>query len=68
MKRQRSDPNRAAFRIVKRSTEERAAKPKKGLEAAWTEWSGRLQRVDERTMTLLRAAFEAGYSSGKRSN
>jgi hypothetical protein len=32
------------------------------LEAAWAEWSKSIKNVDERTRTLLRAAFEAGYS------
>jgi hypothetical protein len=30
------------------------------LEAAWTAWSAGIAKVDARTMTLLRAAFEAG--------
>jgi len=30
------------------------------LEAAWAEWSKGVKNVDERAMTLLRAAFEAG--------
>jgi len=29
------------------------------LEAAWAEWPCQIQKVDERGMTLLRAAFEA---------
>lgn len=33
------------------------------LEAAWAEWSKGIKNVDERGMTLLRAAFEAGYES-----
>lgn len=38
------------------------------LEAAWKAWSGSIQKVDARTMTLLRAAFDAGAeAAGKRS-
>jgi len=35
------------------------------LEAAWAEWSRHIQKVDERGMTLLRAAFEAGWEAGR---
>lgn len=62
MKLNRSDQNRAAFRLVKKATKE-STTPPKGLEDAWEAWSKRIQRVDERTMTLLRAAFEAGYEA-----
>lgn len=36
------------------------------LEAAWETWSGAIKNVNERTRTLLRAAFEAGYDAAKR--
>jgi hypothetical protein len=36
------------------------------LEAAWAEWSRSVRQVDERAMTLLRAAFEAGWEAGRR--
>jgi hypothetical protein len=63
MSSKKPDPNRAAFRLVKRSTKE-STTPPKGLEAAWEAWAKRIQRVDdERTWTLLRAAFEAGYEA-----
>ena len=35
------------------------------IETAWKEWSASIQRVDERGMTLLKAAFEAGWDAGK---
>ncbi len=35
-------------------------------EAAWVEWSSHIQKVDERGMSLLRAAFEAGWDAGRR--
>ncbi len=58
------DPNVNAARIVAEST---AAQASAGadIEAAWAEWSSHLQRVDERTLTLLRAAFEAGWDAGR---
>lgn len=62
MKRKPADPNRSALRLVKRATRERT-KPPKGLEAAWEAWASGIQRVDDRTLTLLRAAFEAGYEA-----
>jgi len=60
------DPNVDAARIVNEATG--ADKPlPAGLEAAWAEWSKGIQNVDERGMTLLRAAFEAGYEAGSNS-
>jgi len=35
------------------------------MEAAWIEWSRHIQKVDERAMTLLKAAFEAGWDARK---
>ena len=58
------DPNVNAARIAGEATG--ADKPlPSGLEAAWAEWSKSIQNVDERGMTLLRAAFEAGYGAGQ---
>jgi hypothetical protein len=36
------------------------------LDAAWFQWIGAVPKVDERTLALLRAAFEAGYIVAKR--
>ncbi len=56
------DPNLNAARIVGEST---ASQWLSGdLETAWAQWSVGIQQVDERGMTLLRAAFEAGWESG----
>lgn len=55
-------PNQNAARIVRESTAE-SASPPVDLEAAWAEWSRGIQKVDERGMTLLRAAFEAGFET-----
>ena len=54
------DPNQNAARIVAESTAQADDLPA-DAEVAWVEWSSHLQNVDERGMTLLRAAFEAGY-------
>lgn len=63
------DLNEIASRIVAKST---GAQPggkatPRALEAAWREWSKQIQNVDQRTLTLLRAAFEAGYDLGRMS-
>jgi hypothetical protein len=52
-----SDPKVNAARIVRESTPA-------DLEAAWLEYASQLQSVDERAMSLIRAAFEAGYVTG----
>lgn len=59
------DPNVTAARIVRESTASDEPLPA-DLEAAWADWSRRIQGCDERTMTLLRAAFEAGFEAGER--
>lgn len=59
------DPNTAVARVV----HETAGKPDDlpaDAEAAWAAWIARIQRVDARTQTLLRAAFEAGVDAGRR--
>ncbi len=56
------DPNENAARMVGKSTA--AGSLPCGLETAWAQWSASIQNVDERGMTLLRAAFEAGHESG----
>jgi hypothetical protein len=61
----RPDPNEDAARVVKESTASADQLPA-GLEAAWKDWSRRIQGCDERTMSLLRAAFEAGADAAKR--
>lgn len=58
------DPNESAARIVGQAT---ASQPDAtaDLEAAWAAWSSHIQKVDERGMALLRAAFEAGWEAGR---
>lgn len=58
------DPNANAARIVAKATES-APDAAADLEAAWAAWSAHIQKVDERGMSLLKAAFEAGWDAGK---
>lgn len=58
------DPNQEAARIV-RATGAREDATSVDLDAAWAAWEARIQTSDERTRTLLRAAFEAGYEAAK---
>lgn len=57
------DPNVNAARIVGQSTASESLPA--DLEAAWAQWSAGILNVDERAMTLLRAAFEAGWEAGR---
>lgn len=59
------DPNENAARIVGESTGGSDALPA-DVEAVWAEWSKGIKNVDERTRTLLRAAFEAGIDAQRR--
>lgn len=61
------DPNENAARIVRESTASTDQPLPPDLERAWAEWSRGVQKVDERGMTLLRAAFEAGAAAQKAS-
>ena len=61
------DANEDAADVVRRSTDDPDELPRE-LEAAWEDWSRRIKGVDERTRTLLRAAFEAGYGAGSSSS
>jgi len=61
------DPNENAARIVKQAIAGTAETTPADLEAAWQAWSASIQKVDERGMTLLRAAFEAGWDAKQQS-
>lgn len=63
-----ADPNVAAYHAVNGTTNGKHEAPQLAVQAAWEAWAGHLQRVDERTKTLLRAAFEAGYEAGASAN
>ena len=62
MSRKNPDENETAARVVREAIGEPETLPK-SLEAAWADWSRRIQGVDARTRTLLRAAFEAGAAA-----
>lgn len=61
------DPNETAARVVAESTGDSDALPA-DVEAAWQEWSGHIQNVDERGMSLIKAAFEAGYEAAAKTS
>lgn len=63
--RNQGDVNQTAARIVRESTGPANDTPA-DVEKAWAEWSRQIKNVDERTMTLLKAAFEAGANACKR--
>jgi hypothetical protein len=60
------DPNVNAARIVRESTAGDEGCGPKDVDVAWERWSAHIQNVDQRGMTLLRAAFEAGWEAGHR--
>ncbi len=68
MPKREPDPNEDAARVIREATDAGREAAPKGLEAAWSDWARRIQGVDQRTLTLLRAAFEAGYEAGNRSH
>lgn len=59
------DANQTAARIVRESTAPHATDLPADIEAVWAEWSKGVGKVDERAMTLLRAAFEVGVEAGR---
>lgn len=67
MAKREPDPNEDAARVIREMSAAGAGEVRPGsLEAAWADWSKRIKAADERTMTLLRAAFEAGFDAGRR--
>ncbi len=65
MVRRETDPNEEAARVVRAATGKPEPLPA-DLEAAWEAWSRSIHSCDERTRTLLRAAFEAGAEAAQR--
>jgi hypothetical protein len=57
------DPNDNDATIVAGPEARAAADAPADLEAGWREWSSHVQKVDTPGMTLLRAAFEAGWEA-----
>ena len=56
---EKMDVSEAAARIVRETTGDLEQPLPPDVEAAWAEWAKGVQKVDERGMALLRAAFEA---------
>lgn len=61
-KRDTRDENEEAARVIRQSTEGGDRLPE-AQESAWEAWARGIQAVDDRTRTLLMAAFEAGAAS-----
>lgn len=59
------DPYQKAARIVRESTGDQFAQLPHDVETAWQAWICRIQNIDQRAFTLLRAAFEAGWDAGR---
>ena len=66
MRKREPDFNQNAARIVSQSAGENPRPVAPEIEAAWQEWSKGIQKVDERGMALLRAAFEAGAETARK--
>lgn len=58
------DANEQAADAVRRGTE-RPTPLYGDPDAAWDAWAKQLQKVEPRTLTLLRAAFDAGVVAGR---
>lgn len=58
-----TDPTPEAVRALKAITAKHETPLSPDHEAAWAEWSKSIAKVDARTWTLLRAAFDAGAAS-----
>lgn len=62
------DASQAGHRVVSQATARHEQPLPADVERAWEEWSKGVQKVDERGMALLRAAFEAGWEAGQSSS
>jgi len=62
--RKQPDPNQVAARVIRETAAKNESQLPADVEAAWAQWSSSIQNVDQRTMALLRAAFEAGVEVG----
>ncbi|HSZ59981.1 MAG TPA: hypothetical protein VK797_30340 [Tepidisphaeraceae bacterium] len=60
-----ADEVQAAVRVGNETAARHSGPLPADVEAAWAAWSSGVGKVDERTMALLRAAFEAGAEVGK---
>jgi hypothetical protein len=58
------DPNSSVARVIRETLAHDDELPA-DVEAAWAAWIKGVQKIDERTRNLLRAAFEAGHQAGR---
>jgi hypothetical protein len=63
--RSNADPNQIAARVVAETISKHSESLPADLDEAWKKWSRAISGVDQRGMTLLKAAFEAGWEAGK---
>ena len=61
-----NDENQAAADFIRQTVAKHEQPLPEDVEAAWKAWSVGVGKVDERGMTLLRAAFEAGVEAGRK--
>lgn len=66
MARDHQDHANAARIVAKATRDEQAASG--DIKAAWEEWSRNIPKLDERGMSLVKAAFEAGWAGGRSSS
>jgi len=59
------DESQAAAHVVRQIITNHEQPLPADVEAAWKAWSAGIQRVDARTMALLRAAFEVGVEAAQ---
>jgi hypothetical protein len=59
------DPNASVARVVRQTLAAHDDKLPADAEAAWAAWIKGVQKIDERTRNLLRAAFELGVDAGR---
>jgi hypothetical protein len=62
-----AEPNENVAHLVAGPEARAAVHSSAELESAWQKWSTDIQQVDQRLMSQLRAAFNAGYEAGWRS-
>jgi hypothetical protein len=60
------DVNEAAADVIRHTLAQHEKPLPPDVEEAWRFWSASIQNVDERGMTLLRAAFEAGVEAAQK--
>ena len=60
------DENQAAADFIRQTVAKHVQRLPPDVEAAWRAWSAGVGKLDERAMSLLRAAFEAGVEAARK--